>query len=221
MPSGISKATSHQAQTIANNPEKVEQAIAKAITAEKIPTPDYVYKVIKGAHVSHNSGENEWYTPPEYIEAANKVMGGIDLDPASSDRANLIVQAGIYYTSKNDGLTKPWAGRVWMNPPYASDFITKFISKFISHVTSGQITNGIVLVNNATETAWFRELATHATAIIFPSGRVRFLDPQGNPGAPLQGQAIVYFGDNQELFLREFSRFGWGVLLWKIANEGK
>ena len=49
----------------------------KAIEAEKIPTPDMVYKIIKGAHVSHNSGENEWYTPPEYIKAARNVMGSI------------------------------------------------------------------------------------------------------------------------------------------------
>jgi hypothetical protein len=59
LPPGISKAISHQAQTIANNPEKVEQAIARAKESEKIPTPDMVFKIIKGAHVSHNSGENE------------------------------------------------------------------------------------------------------------------------------------------------------------------
>lgn len=47
LPTGISKATSHQAQTIASNPQIVEKAIAKAIEKEKIPTPDYVYKLIK------------------------------------------------------------------------------------------------------------------------------------------------------------------------------
>jgi len=39
------------------------------------------------AHVSYNSRENEWYTPPEFIASAREVLGSIDIDPASSDKA--------------------------------------------------------------------------------------------------------------------------------------
>jgi hypothetical protein len=39
------------------------------------------YKAIKAGntHVSNNSGENEWYTPEKFIEAARSVMGSIDI----------------------------------------------------------------------------------------------------------------------------------------------
>lgn len=47
LPPGIDKRLSHQAQTIANNSDKVEKIIAKAIEQERIPTPDHVYKLIK------------------------------------------------------------------------------------------------------------------------------------------------------------------------------
>jgi ParB family chromosome partitioning protein len=88
-----------------------------------------------------------------------------------------------------------------------------FIAKYAEHVRDGDISEGIVLVNNATETGWFDELVSVSSAAVFPKGRVRFLDPDGNPGAPLQGQAVVYAGGNPEKFLLEFGCFGWGAKL--------
>lgn len=36
-------------------------------------------------HGSHNlNGKIERYTPPQYIDSARKVMGGIDLDPCTT-----------------------------------------------------------------------------------------------------------------------------------------
>ena len=164
----------------------------------------------KAVHVSHNSGENEWYTPPQYIEAARRAMGGIDLDPATSEIANRTVQAAQYFTAQDDGLAQQWPlGRIWMNPPYAQPLIGQFSEKLAQAAEAGS--EAIVLVNNATETAWFQRMASAATAICFPKSRIRFLDPEGNPGAPLQGQAFIYCGNRPEAFAVEFSQFGFVV----------
>ncbi|GHV12195.1 hypothetical protein FACS1894219_04650 [Clostridia bacterium] len=160
-------------------------------------------------HVAQNSGNNEWYTPSDYIEAARTVLGTIDLDPASSDLANETVKAARYYTLEDSGLAKDWSGRVWMNPPYSSELIPLFAEKLARHYRDGEVTGAVVLVNNATETAWFNDLVSVSSAVIFPKTRVKFHMPDGKTGSPLQGQAVLYLGDKPNAFLFAFQSFGW------------
>jgi ParB family chromosome partitioning protein len=165
-------------------------------------------------HVTNNSGCNEWYTPQRYIDLAREVLGEIDLDPASCAFANETVKARLFYSEDDDGLTKPWHGRVWMNPPYSADLVLKFAEKFVGEYNDGNVTEGIVLVNNATETAWFASLVSAATAVCFPRGRIRYQSQNRESLAPLQGQAFLYFGENGDKFLRVFSEIGWGAVIY-------
>lgn len=193
----------------------VPQSVIQTARRERV---EAAKERVKVAHVKHNSGENEWYTPQEFIDAARAVMKQIDLDPASSKIANKRVKAKRFFSKDNDGLKKRWAGNVWMNPPYAQPLITEFSTK-LATAFGGDVSQAIVLVNNATETQWFRTLADKATAVCFPQGRIRFLDPDGNPGAPLQGQAVLYMGASVEAFAKAFC--GFGACWLKGVNSGK
>jgi phage N-6-adenine-methyltransferase len=170
--------------------------------------------LLKGsAHVANNSGENEWYTPADYIAAAVAVMGGIDLDPASTAEANRVVGAKKFYTEKQDGLKHGWGGRVWMNPPYARPLIDQFCGKLAEEYAAGNVSQACVLTNNATETGWFHALAEVAAGIAFPRHRVRFWHPARQTTTPLQGQAVIYMGGSLDAFRAEFVRFGFTVEL--------
>ncbi len=158
-------------------------------------------------HVANNSGENEWYTPPQFIESARFVMGGIDLDPASSELANETVKAPIFYTKETNGLDEMWEGNVWLNPPYAQPLISQFSEAIASKINEYE--QAIILVNNATETSWFQSILAVCNAVCFPKGRIKFLDMNGNPsGSPLQGQCILYVGAEAWIFITEFKKYG-------------
>ena len=210
----VTKLEPEQQHEIAERIEHIKEEPEKTQTPKAI-----VQEVIKRPHVSFNSGNNEWYTPAEFIEAARSAMGSIDLDPASNDIAQQVVKAKTYYTAETNGLDKVWTGNVWMNPPYASDLIGKFIDKMASERKNYR--QAVVLVNNATETEWFNKLISVASAVCFPKSRVKFYMPDGKTGAPLQGQAVLYIGEDTSKFLESFNHLGWGALICTKMKEGK
>lgn len=162
--------------------------------------------------LTQNTGCFEWYTPADVVEAARTVLGDIDLDPASSAAANAVVQAARFYTRDDDGLTQPWHGRVWMNPPYAQPLCAQFCEKLAESVRAGTVSAAITITNNATDTVWFATLAGVATAVCFPQGRVRFWQPNvTHETGPLQGQVVIYTGPDPTAFVQRFSAFG---LVW-------
>ncbi len=81
----------------------------------------------------------EHYTPCEYVETARYVLGAIDLDPASNPLANKTIRAHSYYTTEEDGLTLPWLGRVFCNPPgdRTGDLVREFWVKACEHALYG------------------------------------------------------------------------------------
>ncbi len=185
-------------------PKEEQQAIMAEIEQGGKPS-----EVIKN-HVlaTKHTGDEESYTPKEYLASARTVMGAIDLDPASNPMAQENVGADRYFTVDDDGLTQEWAGNVWMNPPYTARVINRFIDKLVDHYEAGEVTQAIVLTNNNTDTSWFHQGANAAAAVCFTAGRINFLKRDGSRSSPTNGQAFLYFGENLSAFKNEFAKHG-------------
>jgi len=198
---GISKDQSSKWQKLAEIPDDEFEGY---ITAPDVPTTN---GALGGSIVTTYTGQDEWYTPEKHIKAVSSVMGGIDLDPASNALANKVVQATEFFDKGDDGLSKIWKGRVFLNPPYKAPLISLFTKKLISEIELGFVTQAILLTNNSTDTKWWHNVASRSDAACFTLGRISFYrDKEYN--APTNGQVFLYFGKNREKFSAVFSEIG-------------
>lgn len=195
---------------------KLEPEKRKAVIAKIEENPDDAPNAMKVIRGTLGTGENEWYTPRDYIERARRVMGEISLDPASNENAQSLVAASNFFTQESNGLDKDWNGNIWLNPPYAQPLISQFIEKLCLEFKSGRCKQAILLTHNYTDTRWFQEAAKHCSCICFTRGRVKFYSPSGAIAAPTQGQCFLYFGENSNGFIAEFSAIGF---IAEVVNE--
>ena len=209
---GIDKHLADKARKFADRTEEeFETFLAKAVQK--------VSDGVEGRKANRTSftADNEWFTPPEYVELARCVLGEIDLDPASHQVAQKTIQAESFFTPSQDGLAQDWSGRVWLNPPYAQPAIGHFVEKLVSEFKAARVTAAILLTHNYTDTSWFHKAAMAAQAICFTRGRIRFMALDGGIAAPTQGQVFFYFGDDAARFASVFGEVG--LVLPKFAER--
>tara|TARA_Y100000310_G_C20635152_1_gene790775 strand:- start:582 stop:1157 length:576 start_codon:yes stop_codon:yes gene_type:complete len=148
----------------------------------------------------------EWYTPSYILDAVRDVMGRIDLDPASCEHAQRTVNARVWFTKERSGLDFQWRGKVFLNPPYSRKQVGIWVRKLKKEWEEQNIDEAILLVNNATDTAWFQNLWDFS--VCFVTGRISFENPHRESFSPAHGSVFVYFGKNSAKFAKVFTRFG-------------
>lgn len=156
---------------------------------------------------------DSWFTPAEYLDSVRAVMGGIDLDPFSSEQANKTVGAAHIMTIDKSAFENEWnvvdKCRVFMNPPYSVGMCSRAVGRFIQQYEMKNFSQGIVLVNNATDTRWFNLLVSRCSAICFTDHRISFWNSDGkNVSGNTRGQAFFYFGRKKAAFRKLFRRHG-------------
>ncbi len=190
--------------------------------------------------INQTSSEVEYYTPVEIIETARRVMGRIDLDPASSENANRSVKATHIYTAKENGLLQPWHGSVFMNHPFGRaekacdvpcvnlnkthvchdyDFYgnAAWVNYLEAQFNAGHVSEACCIVFACTSEAWFQPLIKRPQCYLTPRTNYRLPDGTIKKGVS-KGSVVTYFGNDVDAFAREYSPFGTIKVRWPIEG---
>ena len=114
--------------------------------------------------INQDSGNVEYYTPPEIMNCVREMFPVIELDPASCRTANKTVDAKKIFTKVGNGLNKKWkANTVWLNHPFSKGekackenckkkaCIDKNYSKYRGHCISEDIPSNLDWINKLLE----------------------------------------------------------------------
>jgi len=151
-------------------------------------------KGIGGHTRAYRGATDDWITPPHIVES----LGRFDLDPCACTPQPWPC-ANKSYNLSDDGLAQPWAGRVFLNPPYGPR-AEPFLAKLAEHG------DGVALLFARTETELFhRYIWNAADALLFLKGRLYFHRPDGtrasgNSGGP---SVLIAYGHENVSALRD------------------
>lgn len=153
--------------------------------AHRFPTSDTdENKSTPRRSVHFSCATSEWETPQFLFEELSRTYGGFTLDPCAT-RQN--AKCGCFFTREDDGLSQPWHGKVFVNPPYGRD-IGRWVRKAFEESMRGALV--VCLLPARTDTGWWQDYAKRGH-IHFLRGRLRFGDAQNTAPFP---SAIVTFG---------------------------
>ena len=99
-----------------------------------------------------------------------------------------------YYMPKDDGLSKPWMGGVWCNPPYGRE-ISSWVKKAYEESQKEYNSFVLMLLPARTDTKWWWDWVQGKATLFFIKGRVKFGDH--NIGAPFPSVLALYMKDFQ------------------------
>lgn len=132
--------------------------------------------------IHFSSKTDLWSTPQEFFDKYNELYK-FDVDVCASKEN---AKCTKFYTKEDDGLSKEWAGKCWMNPPYGRT-IKQWMKKAYESSLNGVTV--VCLVPSRTDTAWWHDYAVKGQ-IEFIRGRLKF---GGNKNSAPFPSAVVIF----------------------------
>jgi hypothetical protein len=169
-------------------------------------------------NIQHSSRTDQWGTPPYIVEAVRKVLGTIDLDPASSAKWNQTVGATRFLTEGLESWESTEPQNVYLNPPGGKQGNKSLAGLFWQRL---MVERDVGLVRHAVFMAFSAEALQNtqgkgcapimAFPFCVPSKRLHFVSDSGKKDAPSHSNVIVYVPgtvDYTELFREVFAPIG-------------
>jgi len=145
------------------------------------------YRQQRKRSIHFRSESCEWSTPQEFFDQQNAIHR-FTLDVCASAENT---KCPVFYTREQDGLSQPWSGRCWCNPPYGKA-TGKWLAKAERSVRSGEAEVVVCLIFARTDTRWWHTYAKLAE-VEFLQGRLCF---NGENPAPFPSALLVFRNEN-------------------------
>lgn len=124
-----------------------------------------------------------WETPQDFFDKLNSEFS-FDLDACALPEN---AKCAAYFTPEQDGLSQPWRGTVWCNPPYGRQIGT-WVEKAAGSTAAGATV--VMLLPARTDTKWFHEYIYGKAEIRFVPGRLKFSGAKVN--APFPSMVVIF-----------------------------
>lgn len=163
------------------------------------------------ARQNNTNLKDVWQTPDELTD----MLGRIDLDPCAGQDSDI---GTVNFTKEDDGLSKTWSGRVFVNPPFSQK--SDWLGKVIDERDNTEVVFVVTPDSTDTKSWWHNYIAEYADYIWFSRGRIAYIVPEEHAdefpeyeggeqaNSPTFGTAISIFGEPGDDTLERLSDNG-------------
>lgn len=135
--------------------------------------------------VMFSSKSDLWATPQYFFDDLNEEFH-FTLDVCALPEN---AKCEKFYTPEMDGLSLPWTGVCWCNPPYGR-VVGQWVRRAYLSVATGYAETVVMLLPARTDTRWFHDYIYCKAEIRFVKGRLKF--GASNNSAPFPSMVVIF-----------------------------
>lgn len=135
--------------------------------------------------VMFSSKTDLWETPQEFFDELDREFH-FDLDVCALPEN---AKCKRYYTPEEDGLSQPWKGICWCNPPYGREIGSWVRRAWLASAVGSTV---VMLLPARTDTRWFHDYIyrKERVEVRFLKGRLKFGGCKNS--APFPSMAVIF-----------------------------